>query len=97
MGYLSATGLKPPKGQRVLDSYEMNSAKTTTSKFQAWRFKHKVRIPKTAKAQEDAIDASDIRKILKATHNRRLLAFLLVCASSGVRATEAITSAGDRF
>ena len=62
-----------------------------------WKFKHKVRIPKTAKAQEEAIDASDIRKILKATHNRRLRAFLLVCASSGLRATECITLRGTDF
>ena len=56
-----------------------------------WRFKHKVRIPKTPKSEEEPIDASDIRKILKATNNRRLKAYLLVLASSGLRATEAIT------
>ena len=56
-----------------------------------WRFKHKVRIPKTPKVDEEPIDASDIRKILKATNNRRLKAYLLVLASSGLRATEAIT------
>ena len=56
-----------------------------------WKFKHKVRIPKTPKAEEEPIDASDIRKILKATNNRRLKAYLLVLASSGLRATEAIT------
>ena len=56
-----------------------------------WRFKHKVRIPKTPKGEEQPIDASDIRKILKATNNRRLKAYLLVLASSGLRATEAIT------
>lgn len=56
-----------------------------------WKFKHKVRIPKTQKREEEPIDASDIRKILKATNNRRLKAYLLVLASSGLRATEAIT------
>lgn len=56
-----------------------------------WRFKHKVRIPKTPQGEEQPIDASDIRKILKATNNRRLKAYLLVLASSGLRATEAIT------
>ena len=56
-----------------------------------WKFKHKVRIPKTPQGEEQPIDASDIRKILKATNNRRLKAYLLVLASSGLRATEAIT------
>jgi integrase len=56
-----------------------------------WKFKHKVRIPKTPLGEEQPIDASDIRKILKATNNRRLKAYLLVLASSGLRATEAIT------
>ena len=56
-----------------------------------WKFKHKVRIPKTPKGEDEPIDASDIRKILKATNNRRLKAYLLVLASSGLRATEAIT------
>ena len=56
-----------------------------------WKFKHKVRIPKTPKHEAQPIDASDIRKILKATNNRRLKAYLLVLASSGLRATEAIT------
>ena len=41
--------------------------------------------------KREPIDANDIRKILKATNNRRLKAYLLVLASSGLRATEAIT------
>lgn len=51
----------------------------------------KSEFPKPPQGEEQPIDASDIRKILKATNNRRLKAYLLVLASSGLRATEAIT------
>jgi integrase len=56
-----------------------------------YKFKHKVRVPKSPKMSEQPIDANDIRNILKATSNRRLKAYLIVLASSGLRATEAIT------
>jgi len=86
-------------GERKLSHSSINSYLTGIRSYlqnydveiSTWRFKHKVRIPKTPKGEEEPIDASDIRKILKATNNRRLKAYLLVLASSGLRATEAIT------
>lgn len=54
------------------------------------KFKHKVTLPQKIKEKEQPIDASDIRKILLSCNNRRLKAYLLFLASSGLRAkTEA--------
>lgn len=53
------------------------------------KFKRKVRLPKSGREDEEAIDGEDIRKILLACNNRRLKTYLLVLASSGLRANEA--------
>jgi len=53
------------------------------------KFKHKVKVPKILREEEQALDAKDIRQILLNCHNRRLKAYLLVLASGGLRATEA--------
>jgi integrase len=87
------------KGERKLSHSSINTYLTGIRSYlqnydieiSTWKFKHKVRIPKTPKTEEEAIDASDIRKILKAVNNRRLKAYLLVLASSGLRAIEGIT------
>ncbi len=54
-----------------------------------YKFKRKVHVPKVAKQEEQAIDASDIRKILLACNNKRLKVYLLVLASGGPRVGEA--------
>ena len=56
-----------------------------------FKFKRKVKIPKHYREDELAIDASDIRKILLSSNNRRLKAYLLVLASGGMRAVEALS------
>lgn len=53
------------------------------------KFKRRVRIPKIYHEEEEPIDAKDIRQMLLNCHNRRLKTFILVLASSGLRATEA--------
>ena len=53
------------------------------------KFKRRVRIPKVYYDEEEPIDARDIRQMLLNCHNRRLKAFILVLASSGLRASEA--------
>ena len=52
------------------------------------KFRRKVKVPKLYREDEMAIDVEDIRKILLACSNRRLKAYLLVLASSGLRAVE---------
>ena len=47
-------------------------------------------MPKLLREDEEPIDAQDIRKILLACNNRRLKSFLLVLASGGMRAREAL-------
>ncbi len=54
------------------------------------KFKRKVRMPKLYREDEQPIDAEDIRKILLACNNRRLKSYLLVLASGGMRAVEAL-------
>src|SRR5919198_591575 len=54
------------------------------------KFKRKVKMPKLYREDEQPLDASDIRKILLACNNRRLKAYLLVLASGGMRAMEAL-------
>jgi integrase len=54
------------------------------------KFKRKVRLPKVYREDEEALDVKDIRKILLSCHNRRLKAYLLVLASGGMRASEAL-------
>jgi integrase len=54
------------------------------------KFKRKVRMPKLYREDEQPIDTQDIRKILLACNNRRLKSYLLVLASGGMRAVEAL-------
>lgn len=56
------------------------------------RFKKKVTVPKLHREDEQAIDASDIRKILLVFNNRRLKSYLLVLASGGMRTVEALAT-----
>jgi integrase len=54
------------------------------------RFKRKVKIPKLYREVEEALDVADIRQILLSCNNRRLKPYLLVLASAGLRASEAL-------
>jgi integrase len=54
------------------------------------KFKRKVKMPKSYREDEKPLDVSDIRKILLACNNRRLKTYLLVLASGGMRAVEAL-------
>ena len=54
------------------------------------KFKRKVKMPKLYREDEEALDVSDIRKILLSCNNRRLKAYLLVLASDGMRAIEGL-------
>jgi integrase len=53
------------------------------------KFKHKVKMPKHYREDEQPIDVQDIRNLLLKCNNRRLKAYTLVLASSGLRAVEA--------
>jgi integrase len=52
------------------------------------KFKRKVKMPKHYREDEEPLDTSDVRNILLSCNNRRLKSYLLVLASSGLRATE---------
>ena len=54
------------------------------------KFRRRVKVPKLYREDEEPIDAADIRKILLSCNNRRLKAFILVLASSAMRAREAL-------
>ena len=54
------------------------------------KFKRKVKMPKAYREDEEAIDISDIRRILLSCNNRRLKTYLLMLASGGMRATECL-------
>jgi integrase len=54
------------------------------------KFKRKVKMPKAYREDEEPLDATDIRKILLSCNNRRLKTYLLVLASGGMRAVEAL-------
>lgn len=54
------------------------------------KFKRRVRVPKLYREDEEALDEKDIRKILLACNSRRLKPYLLVLASGGPRAIEAL-------
>jgi integrase len=55
-----------------------------------YKFRNKVTMPKNHREDEAAITDSDIRKILLACTNLRLKVYLLMLASGGMRATEAL-------
>ena len=55
------------------------------------KFKRRVTLPKINRIDEEAIEASDIRKILLACNNRRLKTYLLFLASGGMRAVEGLS------
>jgi integrase len=54
------------------------------------KFRRKVKMPKLYREDEEPLDVSDIRRILLSCNNRRLRAYLLVLASGGMRAVEAL-------
>jgi len=54
------------------------------------KFKYKISMPPIYREDEQAIDSTDIKNILNHCNNRRLKAYLLVLASSGMRAIEAL-------
>jgi integrase len=54
------------------------------------KFKRKVKMPKIYRDDEEALDVQDIRNILLVCTNRRLKAYILVLASGGFRAVEAL-------
>jgi integrase len=54
------------------------------------KFRRKVKMPKVYREDEEALDAQDIRNILLVCNNRRLKAYILVLASGGFRAVEAL-------
>ena len=54
------------------------------------KFKRKVFLPKIPREDEQALDSSDIRKILLNCSNRRLKTYLLILASGGMRTVEAL-------
>lgn len=54
------------------------------------KFQRQVTLPKLLKEKEQPIDVSDIRKILLVCSNRRLKVYILVLASGGMRAVEAL-------
>ncbi|PWU82146.1 MAG: hypothetical protein DLM72_03315 [Candidatus Nitrosopolaris wilkensis] len=55
------------------------------------KFKRRVKTPKFYRQDEEPLDVSDIRKILLNCNNRRLKAYLLLLASGGMRAVEALS------
>jgi integrase len=54
------------------------------------KFKRRVKMPKVYREDEEPLDASDVRKLLLSCNNRRLKGYLLVLASGGLRAVEAL-------
>jgi integrase len=56
------------------------------------KFKRKVKMPKSYREDEEPLDVNDIRKILLNCNNRRLKAYLLLLASGGMRALEALAT-----
>ena len=54
------------------------------------KFKRKVKMPKAYREDEEALDVEDIRNILLVCNNRRLKAYILLLASGGFRAVEAL-------
>jgi integrase len=54
------------------------------------KFKYQVTMPPIYHEGEQAIDSNDVREILNHCNNRRLKAYVLVLASGGMRAVEAL-------
>ena len=55
------------------------------------KFKLKVKFPKTVLRHKEALDKEDIIKILNGCSNLRLKTYVLLLASTGLRATEAVS------
>ena len=55
----------------------------------SYKFKHRVKLPREYREDEQALDVGDVRNLLQKCTNRRLKVFLLVLASSGLRSGEA--------
>jgi integrase len=79
---------------RTIDSYVTGVRSYFVAKdvdISIAKWKGKVTLPPIYNEEEQAIDAQDIRNLLQHCNNRRLKAYLLVLASSGARAMEALT------
>jgi integrase len=89
VGYLQQFNLTPSSIKLYVASirsyFAFNDVDVIPSKF-----KRKVKMPKLYREDEEPLDASDIRKILLNCNNRRLKAYLLLLASGGMRALEAL-------
>jgi integrase len=55
------------------------------------KFKLKVRYPKTISRHKEAIDKTDIIKIVNGCSDLRLKTYVMLLASTGLRATEALS------
>ena len=54
------------------------------------KFRRKVKMPKVYREDEEPLDVNDVRTILLSCNNRRLKTYLLILASGGLRAIEAL-------
>jgi integrase len=88
-GYLQSFNLTPSSIKVYVTSVRSYFAFYDVDVITA-KFKRKVKMPKSYREDEEALDASDIRKILLACNNRRLRPYLLVLASGGMRAVEGL-------
>jgi integrase len=94
VGYLQS---ETKNGSKLAPKSLLNYIIAARSYFQAndveispAKFKHKVSLPVVYNADHDAIDADDIKNILHHCDNKRLKTYILVLASGGMRAIEAL-------
>jgi integrase len=56
-----------------------------------YKFRIKVRMPKSTKQQKEALDKADIQKIILGCSNMRLKTFVMLIAATGMRASEGLS------
>ncbi len=90
INYLKKSGLSPRSIRGYLSGVKSYLANNRIY-FIPQEYKARVREPKVDTEEEEAVDQADIRKILLACSDKRLIAYILVLATGGPRAKETLS------
>jgi integrase len=89
-GYLSEKGSLAPQSIKTRLAAAKSYLQYNDIDIIPAKFKHQVKLPRVEIEDQEAVDAADVRQLIVSCSNRRLRALLLVLASGGMRAGEAL-------
>lgn len=97
VAYLEEEGIENPNTLRYFVATARNFLEYNDVEISPRKFKLKVRLPKAVIRHKEAISKEDIREILLKCSNIKLKTYLMLLASTGMRATEALALRNKDF